>query len=259
MDRNGNLYTFLFAAGMVIVVGLTLALLAELLKPAQQANVRIEKMQNILTSVNVESTAENAEQLFTQYVKEQVVLDVNAAPVTADVSAFDVDLKKELAKKRLGKANEQVFPLFIAEIEGSKKYIIPMRGKGLWGPIWGFVALNDDYTTVYGANFDHKTETPGLGAEIKNTEFEEQFKGLKINNPQGEFISLIVKKGGASEGSINEVDAITGGTITSDGVTEMLDRTLESYLGYFNSLTSDNDNSNLKKVNSVETEILVQR
>ena len=102
MDRNGNLYTFLFAAGMVVVVGLTLALLAELLKPAQQANVRIEKMQNILTSVNVESTAENAEQLFTHYVKEQVVLDVNAAPVTADVSAFDVDLKKELAKKRLG-------------------------------------------------------------------------------------------------------------------------------------------------------------
>ena len=257
MDRNGNLYTFLFAAGMVVIVGLTLALLAELLKPAQQANVRIEKMQNILTSVNVSSTAEDAEGLFNQYVKEQVVLDVNAAPVTSDISAFDIDLKKELAKKRLGKGEEQMYPLFIAEIDGSKKYIIPMRGKGLWGPIWGFVALNDDYTTVYGANFDHKTETPGLGAEIRESAFEDQFKGLKINNPQGEFISLIVKKGGASKGSINEVDAITGGTITSNGVSEMLDRTLESYLGYFKVLTGDN--TNLKKINSVETEMLVQR
>lgn len=251
MDRNGNLYTFLFAAGMVVVVGLTLALLAELLKPAQKANVRIEKMQNILTSVNVESTPENAENLFNEYIKEQVVIDANGKTVTGDVSAFDIDLKKELAKKRLGKADQELFPLFVAEIEGSDKYIIPMRGKGLWGPIWGFIALNDDCNTVYGANFDHKTETPGLGAEIRETAFGDMFKGLKINDASGVFISLKVKKGGASEGSTNEVDAITGGTITSDGVTEMLDRTLQSYLGYFKSKTAEINNANTDKPNQL--------
>ena len=113
-------------------------------------------------------------------------------------------------------------------------YIAPLIGTGLWGPIWGFVSFSDDGNTVTGASFDHKSETPGLGAEIRETFFEEQFIGQKILNSQGDFVSISVMKGGANVDSYHEVDGITGGTITSDGVTDMLKDNLHIYSKYLN-------------------------
>jgi len=237
MKKNSSGFTFIFSSVMVIVVAVLLASAAIVLGPYQAKNIRLEKMQNILSSIGVKTTREEAEKLYNQYVKEQLVLDSKGEPVTEKISAFDIDLKKELDKARLGKANEQLFPLFVFDKDGKLYYIIPVRGKGLWGPIWGYVALEGDLNTIYGASFGHKAETPGLGAEIETAEFQRQFKGKKIFDDAGNFVSVHLIKGGAAPGDLHGVDAVSGGTITSSGVSEMLQRTINSYLPYFKTIS----------------------
>ena len=236
MNKNGNKYTFIFAAVMVVIVAVLLSLAAIGLGPYQAQNVKTEKMQNILASIDVKSEAKDAEKLFNQYIKEQLVLNSKGEPVSNGISAFDIDLKKELDKARAGKAEEQLFPLFVFNKDGKLYYVIPVRGKGLWGPIWGYLALGGDMNTLYGASFGHKGETPGLGAEIDTEEFQKQFVGKKIFDEAGNFVSVKVVKGGASPEDLHGVDAISGGTITSNGVTEMLKRTLNNYIPYFKSV-----------------------
>ena len=147
-----------------------------------------------------------------------------------DGLAFEIDILKEY--KSGGQKN---FPIFIYENNGAKKYIIPLVGKGLWGPIWGYIALNEDKNTIAGASFDHKTETPGLGAEINQGWFQAPFVGKKVFDESGTYQSVKVIKGGAKEGDLHGVDAISGGTITSKGVEEMLIRTLKTYEPYLKS------------------------
>lgn len=222
MDVNSNKYTIGFSLGMVVIVALILAFTSESLKPMQKKNVELEKMQNILQSVGLKVTRDEAESNFNQFITEQIVLDENGQIVEGD--AFKIDVLKEF--KSGGQKN---FPVFIYEKDGSKKYIIPLVGKGLWGPIWGYIALDEDKNTVAGASFDHKTETPGLGAEINQGWFQEPFIGKKIFDETGTYQSVKVIKGGSKDGDLHGVDAISGGTITSNGVTEMLQRTLKVY------------------------------
>jgi Na+-transporting NADH:ubiquinone oxidoreductase subunit C len=233
MNKNSNKYTFIFASVMVVIVAVLLSLAAIGLGPYQAQNVKAEKMQDILSSIGVISDAGQAEKLFNQHIKEQLVLNSKGQPVTNGITAFDVDLKKELDKVRTGKADEQLFPLFVFKKDAKLYYVIPVRGKGLWGPIWGYVALEGDRNTVYGASFGHKGETPGLGAEIDTEGFEKQFAGKKILDESGNFVSVKVIKGGALPEDAHGVDAISGGTITSNGVSEMLKKTLASYVPYF--------------------------
>ena len=233
MDKNSRPFTFIFATVMVVVVAVLLALAAIILGPYQAQNVKIEKMQNILSSIGIKSEAKDAEKIFLEHIKEQLVLDHKGQPVKSGINAFDIDLKVELDKARAGKANEQLFPLFLFNKDGKQYYIIPVRGKGLWGPIWGYVALESDMNTIHGASFGHKGETPGLGAEINTEEFQQQFLGKKILDESMNFVSVKVVKGGAAPGDLHGVDAVSGGTITSNGVTEMLHRTLGSYMPYF--------------------------
>jgi Na+-transporting NADH:ubiquinone oxidoreductase subunit C len=233
MNKNSNKYTFIFASVMVVIVAVLLSLAAIGLGPYQAQNVKAEKMQDILSSIGVISEARQAEKLFNQHIKEQLVLNSKGQPVTKGITAFDVDLKKELDKVRTGKADEQLFPLFVFNKDTKLYYVIPVRGKGLWGPIWGYVALEGDRNTVYGASFGHKGETPGLGAEIDTEGFEKQFVGKKILDESGNFVSVKVIKGGTSPEDAHGVDAISGGTITSNGVSEMLKRTLNNYVPYF--------------------------
>ena len=120
-------------------------------------------------------------------------------------------------------------------VNGERQYIIPLRGKGLWGPIWGFISLEEDLNSVFGAVFDHSSETPGLGAEINRASFEDPFSGKSIFEGD-EFTSIKVIKGGAEEDDMHGVDGISGGTITSDGVSDMLDERLRMYLSYFSTL-----------------------
>ena len=228
MDRNSNGYTFLFAGIMVIVVGALLAFTATSLKPAQDENVKKEKMQNILASVGVEVDRESATAEYSKVVKEQLSLNEDGT-VKEGVNAFDVDLKEELAKP----ANKQSYPLYVAEQEGKTFYIIPLRGAGLWDAIWGYVALDSDMNTVKGTVFDHKGETPGLGAEITQKWFQDRFVGKKIRNESGKIVGVQVVK---SNAGANDVDAISGATITSDGVSHMIAERLTHYQGYFDQL-----------------------
>ncbi|MDQ3193239.1 MAG: NADH:ubiquinone reductase (Na(+)-transporting) subunit C [Bacteroidota bacterium] len=236
MNKNSNIYTFGFSAVLVIVVGLLLASAAIGLKPYQTANIRIEKMQDILGSVGVEATPLEAENKFNQYITEQLILTGEGELVTgAEYTAFDIDLAKELKKPH----EKRQYPLFITELDNKKVFIIPMRGKGLWGPIWGYIALDATLNVfnVYGAKFDHKSETPGLGAEINTTEFQKQFTGRLMFDQEGNYKPIRAIKGGVSPEDMHAVDAISGGTITSNGVNEMIARTIDIYVPYLKNYT----------------------
>lgn len=233
MHKDSNKATFLFSSGMVVVIAVMLSVAAISLGPYQAKNMRIEKMENILSTVAIESDTKNAESLFTQYITQQVVLDKNGEPVAGSIAAFDIDLKKEMDKAKTGEADKELFPLFVCNKEGKSYYIIPLRGKGLWGPIWGYIALEQDMNTVYGVSFGHKSETPGLGAEIETAKFQQQFIGKKILDDTGNFVSVKVIKGGAPPTDLHGVNAVSGATITSNGVTEMFKRALSNYIPYF--------------------------
>lgn len=223
MDRNGNIYTFLYASIMVILVAAILASVSMALKPRQKKNVEIEKKQNILASVNIESTAENAEKIYAEKIVNEYV--VNSKGEKIEGSAFETDLKKEHAKAEA----ERALPVYECQTKDGLKYVLPLRGTGLWGPIWGFVSLNEDMNTIYGANFDHEGETPGLGAEIATTAFESQFAGKKLFDSSGKLASIIVAKVGQMAPEEHKVDGISGGTITSKGLEKML---LDDFTSY---------------------------
>ncbi len=230
-NKDSNGYTFLFAIILVVVVGSGLAALSVGLKPKQTKNVEVKKKMDILSAVKIESDRVNAEELYDKFIisEESIVIDENGNKIGDN--AFDVDIKKEFRDKTLDKANRQ-YPLYVAMIDGSKKFIMPMVGKGLWGPIWGYVAVNEDKSSIFGAVFDHKTETPGLGAEIKTTAFTKQFES-EVISIENSYKKIKMVKDGSGSSTISAVDGITGGTITSKGVEEMLDRTIQVYVNYF--------------------------
>ena len=221
MDINSNKYTYIFAVVMVVLVAALLSIAATSLKPFQDKNVELEKKSDILRSIGIEG--ENVEVLFTQYIEEQLVIQ-NGAAVESEVSAFDIDMASAVA---LSAAERQV-PLYKADVEGNTYYVLPLRGKGLWGPIWGYVALEGDGNTILGATFGHKTETPGLGAEIATAIFQDQFPGKKLFTATYEGIE--VRKADAS--GDQQVDGISGGTITSVGVQDMIADCLKPYKSY---------------------------
>lgn len=233
MKANSNKFIFIFSSLMVVIVAVLLSTASIGLGPLQAKNIRIEKMQNILGSVGIKASVIDAEELFSQFIKEQVVLDKKGETVKNELIAFDIDLKKELDKAKTGNADKQLFPLFVCSKESKLYYIIPVRGKGLWGPIWGFIALEEDMNTIHGVSFGHKTETPGLGAEIETEVFKNEFIGKKIFDENGKFVSVKVLKGNSASENPHGVDAISGATVTSSGVSEMIQRTLEYYLPYF--------------------------
>ncbi|MEZ5084133.1 MAG: NADH:ubiquinone reductase (Na(+)-transporting) subunit C [Bacteroidales bacterium] len=244
-----NRYIFIYASVMVIIVAAILSSAASFLKPFQEQNVRTEKIMNILSSVDISTEKAEADATYEKFIVEEYTVNKegelvsvfkNGSLVQGDVRAFDIDLKVELKKLsdlKAGKGNtEPLFPFFVCQKDGETFYVIPVRGSGLWGPIWGNVALKSDFSTVYGANFDHAGETPGLGAEISTDAFESQFPGKTIFNNNFDFTSIRVVKGGAETlppaEQIHGVDAISGGTITSNGVNDMLYDCLINYVPY---------------------------
>ncbi|MGQ3586135.1 Na(+)-translocating NADH-quinone reductase subunit C [Ornithobacterium rhinotracheale] len=249
---DSNAYTIIFAIVMVVVVGALLAFVASSLKDRIKANQTLEKEQNILYAMG-ENNDENpysgagsvnfiptdkVEQEFNKYIVKQYV--IQNGKFIEDPKAYLIDLKKELAKKN---KDEIKLPLFIGEKEGQKFYILPMRGKGLWDAIWGYIALKQDLT-VQGVYFDHAGETPGLGANIKERFFMDDFHGEHIYDDNHELKGITIQKGNMDP--LNErkedhkVDAIAGATITGNGVTAMLYSTLEMYSPYLLELAKQN-------------------
>jgi len=227
MKQFTNKYIFIFSTVMVVIVAALLSLAATLLQPAQEKNLEIEKKRSMLESIHVPAAKADAEELYNKYISESFVINVKGETVDG-VDAFSVVLKNE-QKKPL---EEQRLPVFRAvPDDGEKVIILPVEGKGLWGPIWGYISLKSDLNTIYGVTFDHKGETPGLGAEINTAKFEGMFTD-KLLYQDGVFVSIQVHKGGANPADAHGVDAISGGTITSKGLEKMLLDCLKKYNDY---------------------------
>jgi len=230
-----NRYIIIYAAVLVAVVAVILSVASEALRSRKEANARNEKMQNMLAAIGVQSDLDNANTLYSKYFVEELAIDGRGEVVArfqpadaknAKERPFDLDVKAQQALAKEGK--DCRLPLFRFSKDGTEGFVIPVSGTGLWGAIWGYVALDIDCSTVLGVTFDHKSETPGLGAKITTPEFQRQFVGKKIKNSEGEFVSVQVLKN-ADKSSDNEVDAISGATITSTGVGQMLRECLEPY------------------------------
>ena len=238
MSRESNLYTFLFVGIMIVGIASILAYTSQTLKPMQDENVKNEKMQNILSTVGINVSREEAEKSYKKYIVEELALKIDGS-INENINPFsDLSLAKELKKDY----EDQHFPLYVAEINSEKYYIIELRGTGLWDAIWGYISLKSDFNTVNGVSFDHKGETAGLGAEITKDWFKESFKDEKIFNSNGELVGIKVLKGNNDPNNIDkddhEVDAISGSTITGDGVTDMIYERVNNYLPYL-SLIND--------------------
>lgn len=241
-DSNG--YTIIFAIIMVLIVGTLLAFFASSLKPNIDENKRLEKQQNILYAMGVNENDESSANFvsttiagaeFKKYIKKQIV--IQGDKITEDENAYLIDVKKEQANAKNGIARR--LPLFIGEKDGKTFYVAPILGKGLWDAIWGYVAM-DENMIVQGAYFDHKGETPGLGANIKQRFFMDDFIGEHLMTDAGDFKGITVAKGNNDpkneEKTDYEVDAIAGATITGDGVSAMIKADLALYVPYFKSL-----------------------
>lgn len=210
LDTNSNTYIILYSTVMVVIVAVLLAVAALALKPRQDANDLNEKKRNILASLSAEGES------YDQFIDAYVV-DAEGQRTDGDVFALLNDLPTAFAEGK--------FPVFEAR---DGRMVIPVTGNGLWGPIWGYVALEKDMNTVAGIIMAHKGETPGLGAEIATPKYQANFVGKTIFEGD-KFVSVTLRKGGAKDPA-HEVDAVSGGTKTSDGVTAMLYNSLSHYL-----------------------------
>ncbi|MAJ38466.1 MAG: Na(+)-translocating NADH-quinone reductase subunit C [Flavobacteriaceae bacterium] len=247
INTEKNSYTIIFAVVMVAVVGSLLALMATGLKSKIKENERFEKQQNILyamgvnrnqddSSVNFIPTTE-VESIFKNTIEGQYVL--TGGEIKAQEEAYLIDLKKEITK--IKKGDKSSLPLFIGSNDNQKYYIIPMYGKGLWDAIWGYMAV-DEQMIIKGVYFDHKAETPGLGANIKLRYFMDDFIGESIA-PNGKFGGVSVVKGNNDplneDKSDAEVDALAGATITGNGVSDMIKESVKLYQPFLQSIMTN--------------------
>ena len=202
MNTNKNSYIILYSTVMVVIVAFLLAFIYQTLKPMQDVNVALDKKKQILASLNIR-----------------------------DVSDSEAEAKYQEVVKAENTVGEGL-TLYQCEVDGNKKVVVPVRGMGLWGPIWGYVALDDDKTTIFGAYFNHESETAGLGAEIKDSRaWQDQFRGKKVYSVDGKVV-IAVKKKSDVKNPESECDAVTGATLTSDGVSLMLQESFEKYKCY---------------------------
>ena len=213
MNTNSNSYTIIYASVMVIIVAFLLAFVSSSLKERQDKNVELDKMKQILTSLNI-TDVEDAEKTYNQYIKSDLIIDLNGNTISEN-GGFDLG------------AEDDRLAVFVCDVNGATKYILPLYGKGMWDAIGGYLCLNDDKQTIYGAFFSHKGETPGLGAEITTPKFQNQYQQKQIFEGN-QLVGIRVVKGGGASGA-HQVDAISGGTITSQGVEAMIKNYLTNY------------------------------
>ena len=206
LDTNSNAYTIIYATIIVVIVAVLLALVSQVLSPRQEANKLLDTQKQILVALNQDYSNTDPAALYTSLVNDTI--DVNGAPV------------------------------YVANIEGETKYILKLHGAGLWGGIGGFMALDADKNTIFGINFNHESETPGLGAEIVTPKFRQQFIGKHIKNAAGEVVSVAVLKSGKMAEGQEQVDALSGATITCDGVSTMLATNMQEYAEFLNQVES---------------------
>lgn len=238
MNKQSSTYTIVYIIILVVVVGAALAWVATALKPEQTLNANADKMKQILAAVHSPQANDKlVAETFDKHIKG-IVINENG-DIIDNAVAFDVNVANQSKESDTAK---RLLPIYIySDEQVGTKYILPLYGQGLWGPIWGYIALDSDGTTVYGAYFSHQGETPGLGAEIEKPDFQKRFEGKQLFKG-GEFLPItVVKAGQHPHGNEDYVDGISGGTITSKGVAAMLDNCLAPYKNYLEKLTNNND------------------
>ncbi len=218
-NTNSNTYIIVYSVVMVVIVAVLLAVASLSLQSRQYENMLNEKKQQIVKALgeNPETTS------YDSVITEAVVLDAEGNVLTNDAKeVFDVmkDLK--------GAFEAGKYPAFKA----ATGVVVPLYGAGLWGPVWGYMALDTDMNTVKGIVLDHSGETPGLGAEISTAKHQAQYVGKSVYEGN-EIVGITLKKGGADKSNPHEVDAISGGTKTCDGVSDMIKSSLNHYKPYF--------------------------
>ena len=228
LDTNSDVYAIIYSAVVVVIVAFLLAGVSSLLSPKQQDNIRLDKKKQILASLNERNLADAAAK-YDELIKADYVVNAQGA-VVAQEGGFEVSNDD---------VNENNLPIYIAEVDGARKYIIPMTGNGLWGGIWGYIALNEDCNTIYGVYFSHASETPGLGAEIAGDKFQNRFTKDKDGNAivkkvydEAGNVALAVEKGKGVAGEEYHIDAVSGATITCGGLQVMLETKLAPYYNY---------------------------
>ena len=237
MNKQSNIYTIIYIIVMVVVVGAALAFTSMSLRERQTANANADKMKQILASVKIAADVDNVAELFNAHITEMLVVNSKGEVVKKgdanDMAIFNIDVAKEA---KTAEAERQL-PVYKCVLDdGQVKYILPVSGSGLWGAIWGYISLDDNGSTVYGAYFSHASETPGFGAEIAKDDFQDKFVGKQffVNDT---FLPIKIMKSGQHPNDESDyVDGISGGTITSKGVESMIDNCLRPYEAYLRNL-----------------------
>lgn len=242
MNTNSNAYTIIYATVLVALVAAVLAYVSISLKPRQQRNIVLETQKNILMSVHlvkdldkVKDKTAYIQKAYSKYITNSYVLNYKGEKVSGD--AFNIDLKEQydILRQSPSDLSKLRLPVFICSLNDSTTVeVLAVYGAGLWGPIWGYISLEEDYSTIYGAVFSHKSETPGLGAEIATEWFGESFRGKEIFDDDV-FTSIEIVKGGVKNGNKHQVDAISGGSITSRSLQKTIRQWLVCYLPYLES------------------------
>jgi len=218
LSTGSNTYTLVYAAIMVVIVAFLLSFVSSALHDRQVVNVKLDTKKQILASLNI-TNSDNADAQFSQSVKDMILQGDSLVEYTGE---FATIYESEGKQGR--------YHVFVYQANGQKKYVIPVYGAGLWGAIWGYIALNDDKNTIFGSYFSHASETPGLGAEIATPKFQGQFAGKHVGDSTA--IKISVVKNGKVTNAEYEVDGISGGTITSSGVDAMLKSCLNNYKNF---------------------------
>lgn len=247
--RQSNGYIIGFAALMTVVLGGLLALAATALKPAQQEAIKLDTRSKILSAVMDLEEGADVNAIWEERISS-VVVNIEGDVVERNekgeaITAERIDVGKEFKKP----AEDRLFPVYLYRSQAGgevENYILPVYGNGLWDRIWGFVALERDLVTVKGVRFDHKGETPGLGARITDGEVQDRYINKKIYNDIGELVAVEMVKGEKGDPSIYndyQVDGMSGATMTAIGVNNMLKNYLSYYENYFKTVKGASDNT----------------
>ncbi len=232
MNTNSNSYTIAYASVMVVVVAFLLAFVSSVLKPTQDKNVELDKKKQILAALNIRDLKDAAavEEKYNEVVVADMVIDaegqVQKDGANKDQDGFKVENKEITATN---------MPLYLCKVDGVTKYVVPVSGRGLWGGLWGYLAINEDCATVYGAYFSHESETAGLGSPIAEQKFQDQFCGKQLfADTAATQVALTIVKKGQVKDAATEVDGLTGATLTTKGAAAMVTDGLQKYINFFN-------------------------